>query len=75
MPFGSYPHECHGRYEADFAHFDAYSERVGADGVDGVQAYLAECLEQAGSFAGFLDMVGASTLLEQRRRALELVSA
>ncbi|HSY38795.1 MAG TPA: CoA-transferase, partial [Polyangia bacterium] len=21
VPFGSYPHECHGRYEADFAHF------------------------------------------------------
>jgi glutaconate CoA-transferase, subunit A len=75
VPFGSYPHECHGRYEADFAHFDAYSEQASADGEAGVHAYLAEYLEQPGSFAGFLDMVGASTLLEQRRRALELVSA
>jgi glutaconate CoA-transferase subunit A len=75
VPFGSYPHECHGRYEADFDHFDAYTERVSADGVAGVQAYLAQYVEQAGSFAGFLDMIGASTLLEQRRRARELVSA
>lgn len=75
VPFGSYPHECHGRYEADFDHFDAYTERVSADGVAGVQAYLAEYVEHAGSFSGFLDMIGASTLLEQRRRARELVAA
>jgi glutaconate CoA-transferase subunit A len=74
VPFGSYPHECHGRYEADFDHFDAYSERVSADGEAGVRAYLSEYVVQAGSFAGFLDMIGASTLLEQRRRARELVS-
>jgi len=75
VPFGSYPHECHGRYEADFAHFDAYTEQVIADGEAGVHAYLAEWVEQAGSFAGLLDKVGASTLLEQRRRALDLVAA
>ena len=75
VPYGSYPHECHGRYEADFAHFDAYSEQVIADGVAGVEAYLAEYVERPGSFGAFLDMVGASTLLEQRRRARELVPA
>jgi glutaconate CoA-transferase subunit A len=75
VPYGCYPHECHGRYEADFAHFDAYSEQVAADGVAGVEAYLAEVVERAGSFAGFLDTVGASTLLEQRRLARELVAA
>jgi glutaconate CoA-transferase subunit A len=72
VPFGAYPHECHGRYEADFAHFDAYAELVAADGVAGVEAYLREHLDGPGSFAGFLDGVGASTLLEQRRRAWEL---
>jgi glutaconate CoA-transferase subunit A len=73
VPFGAYPHECHGRYEADFAHFDTYTELVNSDGVEGVQAYLREYVEEPGSFAGFLDLVGASVLLEQRRRALELV--
>jgi glutaconate CoA-transferase subunit A len=75
VPFGAYPHECHGRYEADFAHFDAYTELVQADGVDGVETYLRQHLDEAGSFAGFLDGIGASTLLEQRRLARELVTA
>jgi glutaconate CoA-transferase subunit A len=75
VPFGSYPHECHGRYEADFDHFDAYAELVARDGVAGVQAYLRETLEDPGSFPAFLDKVGASRLLEQRRRARELVAA
>jgi glutaconate CoA-transferase subunit A len=73
VPFGAFPHECHGRYEADFAHFDAYAERVAADGAAGVEAYLRETVDEAGSFAGFLDAVGASALLEHRRRARELV--
>jgi glutaconate CoA-transferase subunit A len=73
VPFGAFPHECHGRYEADFAHFDAYAERVATDGPDGVEAYLREMVDEPGSFAGFLDAVGASALLEHRRRAKELV--
>jgi glutaconate CoA-transferase subunit A len=75
VPFGSYPHECHGRYEADFDHFDSYAELVSRDGVAGVQAYLQENVYGLESFEAFLDMVGASRLLEQRRRARELVSA
>jgi glutaconate CoA-transferase subunit A len=75
VPFGSYPHECHGRYEADFDHFDTYTEIVNRDGAAGVLAYLDENVHAPGSFAGFLDAVGASRLLEQRRRARELVAA
>ena len=75
VPFGSYPHECHGRYEADFDHFDAYTELVTRDGVDGVQAYLRENVHALDGFSAFLDSVGASRLLEQRRRARELVAA
>ena len=75
VPFGSYPHECHGRYEADFDHFDTYTEMVNRDGAAGVRAYLQENVHGAGSFAGFLETVGATRLLEQRRRARELVAA
>jgi glutaconate CoA-transferase subunit A len=75
VPFGSYPHECHGRYEADFEHFDTYSEMVTRDGVAGVQAYLEETVHGPGSFSAFLDTVGASRLLERRRLARELVAA
>jgi glutaconate CoA-transferase subunit A len=75
VPFGSYPHECHGRYEADFEHFDAYTELVNRDGVDGVRAYLRDTVHGLDGFSAFLDTVGASRLLEQRRRARELVAA
>jgi len=75
VPYGSYPHECHGRYEADFDHFDTYTEIVKADGAAGVREYIREYVEAPGSFSGMLDMVGVSRLLEQRRRARELVAA
>jgi glutaconate CoA-transferase, subunit A len=75
VPFGSYPHECHGRYEADFDHFDAYTELVTRDGVDGVNAYIRDNVHSLDGFSAFLDSVGASRLLEQRRRARELVAA
>jgi len=75
VPFGSYPHECHGRYEADFAHFDAYTEQVIADGEAGVHAYLGSWVEQAGRLRRAPGQGRRSTLLEQRRRALDLVAA
>jgi glutaconate CoA-transferase, subunit A len=75
VPFGAYPGECYGLYEADFAHFDGYVAMVNADGADGVDAYLRRYVDETGDFAGLLDVVGASTLLEQRRRAAELVAA
>jgi glutaconate CoA-transferase, subunit A len=75
VPFGAYPGECYGLYEADFAHFDSYVSLVNADGADGVETYLRRHVDEPGDFAGLLDLVGASTLLEQRRRAQELVAA
>jgi glutaconate CoA-transferase subunit A len=75
VPFGAYPGECYGLYEADFAHFDGYVALVNADGADGVDAYLRRYVDEPGDFAGLLDVVGASRLLEQRRRATELVAA
>jgi glutaconate CoA-transferase subunit A len=75
VPFGSYPCECHGLYEADFDHFDRYVGLVDEGGIEGIETYLGETMDEPGSFAGFLDAVGTSTLLEQRRRAKELIAA
>jgi glutaconate CoA-transferase subunit A len=75
VPFGAYPGECYGLYEAHFEHFDAYVEQVNADGAAGVEAYLRRHVDEPGDFAGLLDLMGATTLLEQRRRARELVTA
>jgi glutaconate CoA-transferase subunit A len=75
VPFGAYPGEAYGLYEADFAHFDAYVDLVNSGGDDGVRDYLRRHVTEPGSFAAMLDAVGASRLLEQRRRARELVTA
>jgi glutaconate CoA-transferase, subunit A len=72
-PFGSYPHECYGLYEADFQHFQSYVTRVNQSGRQGVEEYLAEYVDAAGSHEGLLERFGVKTLLRQRQRALELV--
>jgi glutaconate CoA-transferase subunit A len=73
VPFGSFPHECYGRYEASFEHFDLYQRMIDDGGEDGARAYVRRFVHEAGSFAGFLDLIGPEALSEQRRRAAELV--
>jgi glutaconate CoA-transferase subunit A len=73
VPFGSFPHECYGLYEASFAHFEDYVRLVDEQGIEGVESYLRTCVDEPGSFEAFLERVGASVLLEQQRRARELV--
>jgi glutaconate CoA-transferase subunit A len=75
VPFGSYPHECHGLYEADFDHFDRYAELVSERGLEGVEDYLLRYLWEPHSFTGMLETIGLPTLLEQERRARELTAA
>ncbi|HEX6021708.1 MAG TPA: CoA-transferase [Solirubrobacter sp.] len=75
VPFGAFPGECYGLYEADFDHFDAYVNLVNTGGAEGVETYLRRHVDEPGSFTGLLNLIGASTLLEQRRRARELVAA
>jgi len=53
-------------------HFDEYAALVEAKGEEGVREYLRTYLDEPGSFEGFLDRVGATTLLRQQRRAREL---
>jgi glutaconate CoA-transferase subunit A len=74
VPFGSFPHECYGLYEADFEHFQEYVTLVGEGGNEGVQEYLATYVDDAGSFQGFLDRFGISRLERQQQRARELVA-
>ena len=74
VPFGSFPHECYGLYEADFDHFQEYVTLVGDGGNEGVEEYLATYVDEAGSFQGFLDHFGPTRLDRQRQRARELVA-
>lgn len=72
VPFGAFPHECYGRYEADFAHFDAYVQAA-EQGPEGVERYLAEHLDAPGTFAGFLEQMGQDVLRAQTEKAARLV--
>jgi glutaconate CoA-transferase subunit A len=72
-PFGSFPHECYGLYEADFAHFDEYVGLINAHGMDGVRQYLDRYVFGPATFADYLDRFGASALLRQRQAARELL--
>lgn len=74
VPYGSFPHECYGRYEAWFEHFDHYQRLVDEAGTGGVEAYLRQFVDETESHRGFLELVGIDRLREQERRATELVT-
>jgi glutaconate CoA-transferase subunit A len=73
VPYGSFPHECYGEYEADFDHFQEYVDLVEDKAVHGAQEYVSRYVDATGSFAGFLELFGAETLSRQRERAKELL--
>jgi len=73
-PYGAYPHECFGRYEADADHFAAYMTAVKAGGVDAVSEYVDAHVSSHPDFASFLESVGARRLRELENQARELTS-
>jgi glutaconate CoA-transferase subunit A len=72
-PFGAYPHECYGRYEADLEHVGAYAQRAAAGGAAAVRAYLDEYVYGPETFDAYLERFGAARLLRQQRAAQELI--
>jgi glutaconate CoA-transferase, subunit A len=74
IPFGAYPNECYGLYEADLEHFDEYVTSVKGSGVLGAQAYVERNVSAHEDFAGFLALVGETRLAEQCRKARELLA-
>lgn len=71
-PLGSYPHECFGLYDADFAHFDDYVGRINQRMEEGVREYLAEFVHATENHAQFLERFPAARILAAQRRAREL---
>ena len=75
VPFGSFPHECYGLYEADFDHFAEYTAAIDARGPGAVADYLERYAFAPPTFADYLDLFGGERLARQRRRARELTGA
>lgn len=63
-PFGAYPHECYGAYDADTEQIRDYVEAVREHGRDGAVAH-AERVTRHSDLGSFLETVG-----EERLRAL-----
>lgn len=72
-PYGAYPHECYGRYEADAEHFAAYMTAIRKNGVDAVGEYVDAHVHSHPDFASFLESVGTQRLQELERQAQELL--
>jgi glutaconate CoA-transferase subunit A len=72
VPFGSYPHECYGLYEADVDHFSEYAAGIDARGPQGVADYLERYVYGPPSFGDYLQLFGGERLALQQRRAREL---
>ena len=71
-PFGAYPHECYGRYEADLDHIGVYARDVAAGGAAAVRGYLDAYVYGPETFEEYLERFGAGRLLRQQRAAQEL---
>jgi glutaconate CoA-transferase subunit A len=71
-PFGAYPHECYGRYEADTGHFDDYVALLREHGPDGARRYVESNVLAHEDFDGFLQAAGAGRLRKLAEAAREL---
>jgi glutaconate CoA-transferase subunit A len=71
VPYGSYPHECYGRYDADFAHFDDYVTLTKDD--EGITAYLRDYVFAVSDHQEFLAHFGEARLREAADRAAAIL--
>jgi glutaconate CoA-transferase, subunit A len=71
-PFGSFPHECYGLYEADYDHFAEYAAAIDARGPAAVSEYLERYVYGPTGWSDYLDLFGGERLALQAKRAREL---
>jgi len=72
VPYGSYPHECYGLYDADPAHFSEYVAGIQEDGAGGVARYLDRYVYGPVTHDEYLALFGEAALAAARGRAREL---
>jgi glutaconate CoA-transferase subunit A len=74
VPFGSYPHECYGLYEADYDHFAAYTAGIDVRGPQAVSEYLERYVFAPATYDDYLALFGGERLAQQRMLAHELTT-
>jgi glutaconate CoA-transferase subunit A len=73
-PYGSYPHECYGAYDAEPDHFTAYVDGIRARGAGGVADYLERYVYAPPTHAGYLALFGDARRAEAAARARMLTT-
>jgi glutaconate CoA-transferase subunit A len=74
VPYGAFPHECYGLYEADYDHFGEYVDAINASGTGAVGQYLERYVYEPPTWLDYLDLFGGERLARQARAARELTT-
>ena len=74
VPFGSYPHECYGAYDAEPDHFTTYVEGIQQRGAAGVAEYLERYVYTPRDHAGYLALFGEARMVDAAARARMLTT-
>jgi glutaconate CoA-transferase subunit A len=73
-PWGSYPHECYGVYDAEPDHFGAYVDGINRAGADGVRTYLDRYVYGPATHLDYLALFPDAQKAAAARRARELTT-
>lgn len=74
VPYGSYPHECYGLYDAEPPHFTEYVAGIQQHGAEGVARYLDRYVYGPPTHADYLALFGEAALRSARERAREVLA-
>jgi glutaconate CoA-transferase subunit A len=74
VPYGSYPHECYGLYDAEPPHFTEYVAGIQQHGADGVARYLDRYVYGPATHDEYLALFGDAALTAARHRAAEALA-
>jgi glutaconate CoA-transferase subunit A len=74
VPYGSYPHECYGVYDAEPDHFTIYVDAILARGAAGVADYLERYVYAPSSHADYLALFGEARRAAAAARARMLTT-
>jgi len=73
-PYGSYPHECYGAYDAEPEHFTVYVDGIRERGAAAVADYLERYVYAPRSHADYLALFGDARLADAAARARMLTT-
>jgi len=74
VPYGSYPHECYGAYDAEPEHFTAYVDGILARGTAAVADYLERYVYAPPAHADYLALFGDARRADAAARARMLTT-